>query len=228
MNQPILHQTGFIPFLIARVFAMFAMQIQAIVIAWHLYDVTKDPMALAWSGLAQFIPMALCLPIAGDVADRYNRKWVLGIGLFMAELCSIVLMWVMTLGATYVMWSYVALMGFGVARSFINPTLHSLLPQIVSKDTLPQSLATNSTLMKISVITGPVVGGFLYGWVDAWSYAVCTLFYILAILPLFGITLKYADTTPIADTFNIDNIMRRFRDGIAFIWSNPVVLGAKP
>ncbi|MCP1659185.1 MFS transporter [Neisseria perflava] len=82
MKFPILKQAGFLPFLITRLFTVFAIQIQAIVVAWHLYDLTRDPMALAYVGLAQFVPMVLCLPVAGDVADRFNRKLVLACGLW--------------------------------------------------------------------------------------------------------------------------------------------------
>lgn len=123
MSVSILRQTGFLPFLITRIFTMFAIQIQSIIVGWHLYDTTHDPMALAYVGLAQFIPMVLCLPIAGDVADRYNRKKVLAIGLIVACGCSLALMGITLLGQAYIVWSYLALSVFGAARSFVNPVL---------------------------------------------------------------------------------------------------------
>ena len=52
---------GFLAFLLARVFAVGATQIQAVVVAWQVYDLTRSPMALAYVGLAQFIPMLLLL-----------------------------------------------------------------------------------------------------------------------------------------------------------------------
>ena len=70
---------GFLPFLLARLCAVYAMQIQAIVVAWQVYDITRTPMSLAYVGLAQFFPMLLLLPYAGDVIDRYNRKSVLAV-----------------------------------------------------------------------------------------------------------------------------------------------------
>ena len=44
---------GFLPFLIARIVVVFAVQIQAIVVAWQVYDLTRDPLSLAYVGLAQ-------------------------------------------------------------------------------------------------------------------------------------------------------------------------------
>ena len=40
-------QPGFLPFLTARVLAMFAVQIMAVVVAWQVYELTRDPMSLA-------------------------------------------------------------------------------------------------------------------------------------------------------------------------------------
>lgn len=226
MKFPILQQTGFLPFLMTRLFTLFAVQIQSIIVGWHLYDVTHDPLALAYVGLAQFVPMVLCLPMAGDVADRYNRKLVLGAGLALACLCSFALMAITLAGKAYIHWSYGALMGFGMARSFINPVLQSLLPQIVPKDKLAQSLATNSTLMKIATILGPIMGGVLYGISGAFSYLACTLFFLLAIVPLFWVKLQYANQSPITEKFQLNQVWSRFKEGGRFIWRQPIVLGA--
>ena len=37
---------GFVSFLIARVVAVVATQVQAVVVAWQVYDLTRDPLAL--------------------------------------------------------------------------------------------------------------------------------------------------------------------------------------
>lgn len=220
--RQILYQPSFLPYILTRGFTAFAIQIQSLVVSWYLYDTTKDPMALAYVGLAQFVPMVLCLPISGDVADRFRRKFVLGFGLFVACLCSFALLLCMQFGQVYL--SYLILVVFGAARSFINPTLQSLLPQLVPKEKLPQSLATNSTLVKISVILGPVVGGFLYVLGGAFAYLACTLAFLCAILPLIWVKPLYAHT-PLADKFALNTVIKRFYEGGRFIWSNPVVLG---
>lgn len=226
MRSSILKQAGFLPFIITRLFTLFAVQIQAIVVGWHLYDTTQDPLALAYVGLAQFVPMVLCLPIAGDVADRYNRKVVLAIGLIVACLCSVALTGITLAGKAYISWTYVALMVFGGARSFINPVLQSILPQIVSRENLPQSLATNSTLMKIATILGPITGGLLYAVSGEFTYLVCTLFFLLAVVPLYWVKLLYAEQTPRTDKFALSQVWHRFREGGRFIWRQPIVLGA--
>lgn len=78
-STAIFSQPGFRAFLMVRLAAMFAMQIQAIVVAWHMYDMTRHPLTLAYVGLAQFIPMVLLLLPAGDLLDRFDRRRILQI-----------------------------------------------------------------------------------------------------------------------------------------------------
>ena len=56
---------------------VFAQQMQAVVVAWQVYGITRDPISLAYVGLAQFLPMLLLLIPAGDLADRISRKRML-------------------------------------------------------------------------------------------------------------------------------------------------------
>jgi len=63
--------TGFLAFLTARLIAVFATQVQAVVVAWQVYDLTREPLALAYVGLAQFLPMLCLLLPAGDLIDRF-------------------------------------------------------------------------------------------------------------------------------------------------------------
>lgn len=160
------------------------------------------------------------------MSDRYNRKVVLAVGLITACLCSAALMAIAVAGKSYIYWTYAVLMVFGAARSFINPVLQSLLPQIVSRESLPQSLATNSTLLKLATILGPVSGGVLYSISSEFSYLACTLFFLLAVIPLFWVKLLYANQIPVTDKFHLSAVWQRFSEGIAFIRGQTIILGA--
>ncbi|CAM5571201.1 hypothetical protein SSTU70S_01203 [Stutzerimonas stutzeri] len=78
-TSSVYHLPGFAAFLAARLLAVFAMQIQAVVVAWQVYDITRDPLSLAYVGLAQFVPMLFLLLPAGDLIDRYDRKLILAL-----------------------------------------------------------------------------------------------------------------------------------------------------
>src|SRR5690606_21748996 len=154
-------QPGFLPFLISRVLAMFAVQILAVVVAWQVYDMTRDPLSLAYVGLAQFIPMLLLLMPAGDLIDRYDRKLILMLSWVVEGGCAAALLW-LSLSEAPVAWYYAVLVLYGCGRAFTGPALSSLLPQIVPRERLAAAIAANSMIMRGATISGPVIGGGLY------------------------------------------------------------------
>jgi MFS family permease len=128
--------TGFRAFLLARLAGMFATQIQAVVVAWQVYELTHDAMALAYVGLAQFLPMLFLLMPAGDLIDRRARKPILMLSWIVALLCSCALWQLSRHDGAGVIGIYITLAVFGCSRAFSGPALQSLLPQIVPREQL--------------------------------------------------------------------------------------------
>ncbi|PZR30400.1 MAG: MFS transporter, partial [Ectopseudomonas oleovorans] len=164
---------GFLAFLIARIVVVFAVQIQAVVVAWQVYDLTRDPLSLAYVGLAQFIPMLVLLMPAGDLIDRYDRKLILMLSWLVEGVCAAALLW-LSLSEAAVSWYYAVLVLYGCGRAFTGPALSSLLPQIVPRERLAAAIAANSMIMRGATISGPVIGGGLYAiGGGGLTYSVC-------------------------------------------------------
>jgi MFS family permease len=214
---------GFVAFLLARLAGMFATQIQAVVVAWQVYERTHDAMALAYVGLAQFLPMLLLLMPAGDLIDRHARKPILMLSWVVALLCSCALWQLSRHGGAGVIGIYVTLAVFGCSRAFSGPSLQSLLPQIVPREQLAQAIATNGMMMRAASIGGPLIGGLLYAWGGGvWTYAICALCFLLGVLLLISVKTRYAGARA-ADT---GNMWQRFSVGIRFIRNRPIILGS--
>lgn len=215
-------QPGFLAFLVSRLAAVFAMQIQAVVVAWQVYDITRDPLALAYVGLAQFVPMVVLLLPAGDLVDRFERKRILHLSWALQALCSALLLWLSLSSTTEVTRYYAVLALFGCARAFTGPTLQSLLPQIVPRGQLAKAIALNSSIMKIAVIGGPLLGGVLYAYGGSLAYAVCLACFLLALLLLSRVPVRYAQASKPAES----TAWKRFTAGIGYIRAQPIILGA--
>jgi MFS family permease len=220
---PLHRQSGFLSFLLSRLAAVFAMQIQAIVVAWQVYDITRDPMALAYVGLAQFLPMVLLLLPAGDFVDRFSRKRILQLSWVVQGLCSSLLLTLSLNGSQNVSGFYAVLALFGAARAFTGPALQSLLPNIVPRAQLASAIALNSSIMKIAVILGPLLGGILYGLGGgSLAYSVCLGCFIAALLLLLPVPVRYIETAKTLESTAI----KRFTAGIRYIRYQPIILGA--
>ncbi|WP_027349969.1 MFS transporter [Halotalea alkalilenta] len=213
---------GFAAFLGARLAAVFSMQIQAVVVAWQVYDLTRDPLALAYAGLAQFLPMVVLLLPAGDLIDRFNRKRILILNWALQVLCSALLWWLSIQQAPPLLGFYAVLVLFGCSRAFAGPTLQSLLPQIVPRDQLARAIAVNASIMKVAVIGGPVLGGLLYAFGGAAAYAVCFGCTLGAIALLARVPVRHASGAKAQEA----SAWGRFAAGLRYMRSRPIILGA--
>ncbi|MDR1889586.1 MAG: MFS transporter [Zoogloeaceae bacterium] len=224
------HNPAFAAFLLARLTGMFATQIQAVVIGWQVYELTRDAMALAYVGLAQFLPMLALLLPAGDLIDRYARKPILMASWMVAAVCASALWQLSTHAAAGVEGQAGALTGiyatlviFGCSRAFSGPAVQSLLPQIVPREQLAQAIATNGMLMRAASIGGPLVGGLLYSLGGgALTYAICAGCFLLGACCLIPVTTRYAEPR----ATDAGSMWRRFGIGIRFIRQRPIILGA--
>jgi len=213
---------GFLAFAIARVAAMFATQVQAVVVAWQVYDLTREPMALAFVGLAQFLPMLALLLPAGDLIDRVPRKRILCASWAVGAVCSTLLWWLSGHGAAGVAGIYAVLVLFGASRAFSAPSLQSLLPQVVPRERLASAIAANSMLMRTAAIGGPFIGGLLYAAGGGeMTYAVC--FVSFAVGALLMLRVPVAHAAPLGPV--LGTMRERFGEGIRFIRSRPIILG---
>ena len=205
--------------------AVFATQIQAVVVAWQVYDLTRDPLALAYVGLAQFLPMLCLLLPAGDLIDRFNRKAILASSWAVGAVCSGALWWLSghsTAGVAGLTGVYAVLVLFGCSRAFSGPALQSLLPQVVPREQLAAAIAANSMLMRAASIGGPLLGGVLYALGGGrLTYALCFVCFALGTVLLSRVVTLQARNAAAAT----GTMWERFGAGIRFIRSRPIILG---
>ena len=224
-SASIYRHPGFLAFISARLMAVFATQIQAVVVAWQVYDLTRDPLALAYVGLAQFLPMLCLLLPAGDLIDRFNRKAILASSWAVGAVCSGALWWLSgltTAGVAGVTGIYAVLVLFGCSRAFSGPALQSLLPQVVPREQLAAAIAANSMLMRAASIGGPLLGGVLYALGGGrLTYALCFVGFALGTVLLSRVVTLQARNAAAAT----GTMWERFGAGIRFIRSRPIILG---
>jgi MFS family permease len=78
-SDNLLRNRDFGLYFVGTFMATLATQIQAVAVAWQIYQITSSPLALGYVGLAQFLPVAALFFLAGDIADRHNRRRILTI-----------------------------------------------------------------------------------------------------------------------------------------------------
>src|SRR6185312_11591622 len=97
-------------------------------VGWHIYDITHSALALGYVGLAQFLPMVLLILPAGDVADRFDRRFIIALSYLLQAGVAATFVFLIASGVKNVLPYYIALFFFGVGRAFSGPALRSFVP----------------------------------------------------------------------------------------------------
>jgi hypothetical protein len=171
-------------------------------------------------GLAQFAPFFFLILIAGHAADRYNRRSIVTLCFGLQLLCGVLLL-AFTLSGMKAVWPvYAVLVLFGSARAFMMPASQAMLVNLVPAESFSKAVALNSSSSHMAIIAGPILGGLLYLAGPKTVYAVVATLLVLSVILMSTMHAIPQATRREPATWNT------VLEGLRFVWSKPVVLGA--
>jgi MFS family permease len=207
----------------ARFLSEAAALAQSVAISWTIYELWNTPVALGIIGLVQLVPMILLTIPAGELCDRLSPRRVLAAGLAVQSLCAVGFL-ALTESPPRALWPfYAVVLGFGTARAFAEPAGQALLPFLVPAERLPRAIACSSSVWQVATIAGPALGGLAYALGPAAAYGICGAGFLSAMLVLAALG-ERRPGRPVSVT--LKGGMTRVIEGLAYVWSQPVVLGA--
>jgi MFS family permease len=201
-------------------------QIQAVVVAWQIYDITHDPLSLGLMGLAEALPFIGMALYAGHVADRANRRLVSIASLTVLVGCSLTLLVFNLipgfLHAHGALPFYTVIFVSGLARSFLQPARQALGAELIDRSLYANAVAWRSSTWQSAAVVGPALGGLIYGFGSA------RLAYITdAIMMTIALSLFYAiDYKARISVGQVESIGDSLQSGLRFVFSESVLLGA--
>ena len=108
----------------------------------------------------------------------------------------------------------------GLARALLTPAQQAIVPTLVPEHQLPRAMALSSAVMKVAVVAGPALGGFIYAVGPVWAYGLCLVVLVAAIGCVNSI-----HHVPLTKNGEPATLRSMFA-GFGFIFHKPVVLGA--
>jgi MFS family permease len=195
-------------------------QMLAVVVGYQVYELTDSAWHLGLVGLMQFLPPLLLMLLAGQVADRFNRRMILRCA-FAAEIAVAAgLMLVAMAPQPSVETIYLLLLVNAGARTFEQPVTQAILPAMIPRALLSRAVPTIVFANRMANLLGPAIGGGLYLFGPSAAYAACALLVVVA-----GITSLVMPDVPIEGErpkVNAESLFGGFR----FLWRCKPVLGA--
>lgn len=156
-----LRHRDFAIFWAAHVVSRMGTQMRDVALSWHIYLLTKSPLALGLLGAARVVPI-LVLALAGGVAaDAFDRRRLMIVTqsvltVTAAMMALLTAAGITTIGALY------ALVGLaGAAAAFDNPARQALVVNLLPDEDVPSGLALGIFGWQLATVAGPAVGGLL-------------------------------------------------------------------
>ena len=219
------HQRAFMRMWMARIFGTTGNQMLMVAIGWQMYDLTRNPWDLGLVGLYQFLPALLLTLVAGHVADRLHRGYIIA-ACFVTQATTAMILVAATQG-----WgepssraSRELLLGLsvllGMARAFQMPAQQALTPMLVPQTMLPRAMAFSSGGMQVAIIGGPALGGVIFVAGATAVYSTCVALFAVACALMAGV--KYAHAPPPREPVTLRTMLA----GADFVWRNKAILGA--
>jgi len=203
-----------------------AILIQEIIVAYSLYQITKDPLTLGLIGLAEAIPFISLSLWGGYVADRFNKQTIMKICLFFAIPMPLIL-WSLfhyhglgNLSTSQLSWGiYAVIFCLGTIRGFYNPSATSLKPFLIPRALYANGATWTTIGWQSGVIIGPMLGGFMLAFLGR-ETSLLTVTVLVSICFVLINLLQKRDFPKI----ETENVLHSLGDGFRFIWNSKIVL----
>jgi MFS family permease len=167
---------------IASLFSNFGQLVLGIGAAWEMTRLTDSPGMIALVQTAMMLPLMLVALPAGAVADMFNRRTIVLVGLGFSTLAGVMLTALAIAGlmSAWVILLFCMLIGAGVA--LYSPAWQASISEQVVPEHLPAAVALGTISYNVARSFGPAVGGVIVLMVGAeGAFAANALLY----LPLF-------------------------------------------
>ncbi|HEX5667790.1 MAG TPA: MFS transporter [Chitinophagaceae bacterium] len=223
-----LRHTEFRFYIISRFFFILVLSMQATLISWKVYEITKDPFSIGLIGLIEFIPAVIMALYSGHIIDRNDKKKLLVFS-FAGNLILTMALTIATLSSSmkylgdrnvlYII--YAVIFCIGIMRAFSGPTSFALVSQLIPKEELPNAITWHSGSWQIASVTGPALAGLLYGTIGVSN----TFYWMVLGLTIAMTAVFFITNKPAAAQQRDEPVLESIKQGFRFVWKSREILG---
>ena len=189
-------------------------------IAWHVFAITGSPFLLGLLGAVQFAPALGLSLVGGAFADAHDRRRITQLTQLVAMAGAALLAAASALGAASAPLLFSVVFVAALAAAFENPARAALLPLVISRGRFVNAVPIHSTAQAFAFMSGPALAGVVIG-----AAGVGAAYAAVAALLLAGIASLARLRPRPAEGERRQVSLRAIREGVAYVRSQPVLLG---
>jgi len=228
-NLAALRFPEFRSYIVSRFFFIIVLTMQATIISWKVYELTRDTFSIGMLGLLEFTPAFLLAFYSGYVIDKGDKRNLLLFSMIGNVTLTSILCFITSNYAiseypqTWILFIiFFVVVGIGILRPFTGPTSFALVSQLVPKHDLANATMWNSASWQVGAVTGPALAGLMYGLAG-----ITNAFYLMMGMMGIAITgLSLVKRKPVLYQKREESVVESIKQGFRFVWSSREVLGA--
>ena len=181
---------SYIFFWTGQLFSLLGSMVVFFVITWWIADVYISEVLLAIASFLYILMMTLCMPIAGVLADRVNRKQLIIIVDSLQAFATFILIILFQLGIANIGIIFVFISLRSVFQAFHLPTVNAIIPTMVPKEKLTRINGINFLFTGVVQLLAPLIGATLLIFLSVYMILwVDVITFFIALVPLLLITI---------------------------------------
>ncbi len=188
---------------------------------WLVWDLSESSTAVGLVTFAGMSPTIFAGPVAGAIADRFDRRtlslyavsiaFIGTMGLALVTLTEVVEVWHVVIFALLE----------GTARATLAPAAQAMIPNIVPREHLLNGVALQNISNHGTRLVGPLLGGLLLAAVGAGAvFVLSSVLFASGAMALWRIRYRYLPADD-AEPMSARGLLRDIGDGMQYIGRDP-------
>ena len=212
--------------IVSQLLSLTGSQMQVVAINWHVYLLTKSPLALGFVGLTRVVPIVAFSLWGGVVADRHDRRRVM-IATQVAMTVVALALWGTTATDRESLWLIYVLNALSAsAVAFDGPSRQALIPRLVPPEDLPGALSLNLSVFQASLIGGPALAGLLIAHAGQGTRGLALIYLLNAasfLAVIYALATMHTSGAPEPGAHHTETLAA-LREGLHFVFTTPLMV----
>jgi len=192
---------------------------------WLMTSLTTSPLLIALMQTAASLPVLLLGLLAGATADVFDRRKLL-IFWQVWMLASVALLAVLTFVGFISPWTLLALTALlNIGSAMNNPAWQAIVPELVSRDLIPNAVSLNAASNNLARAVGPALGGLMVAAFKRTDTGAGAVFFLNAIsfAGVIWVLVNWKRIPLFKSTLPAERIAGSMRSGLRYIRYAPAL-----